>query len=744
MSYELIITEKPSAALKIASALADGSATKRSESTVSYYELTHNGKPIKVASAVGHLFTVAENSDKKWNYPQFDIKWVQSSTVNKASAFTKKYVNVIKKLSKDADEFTVATDYDIEGEVIGYNVIAHICKQKDANRMKYSTLTKEELIKSYEGKQSHLDWGQAHAGVTRHELDWYYGINLSRALTHAIKAAGTFKTLSSGRVQGPALKLLVDKERDISAFIPDPYWQIRLDGEVRGAAIEAWYKNVTDKDSKNDKIFDEQKAKDVYEKTKGQPASVSEVSAKQFKQQPPYPFDLTSMQIEAYRVFKVQPKITLSLAQDLYIGGFISYPRTSSQKLPKELGYKKLLTALTKNSTYKELAEKLLKQKVLKPNEGKKKDDAHPAIYPTGVIPAKLTKDQQRIYDLIVRRFLATFAGEATRETMTINVDIKSEIFIAKGTRTVDKGWHEFYGPYAIFDEVTLPAVEKNDDVIVKKLEKLSKETKPPKRYTPASVIKELEKRNLGTKATRASIVDNLYDRGYVKAKSIEVTDLGIKTVATLEKYSPQILEEQLTRQIEEEMEEIRQEKKKPEEVKQRTIDVLTVILEDFKKKEKDIGEELKKALFESNDKENSTIPCPICKEGTMMIKRGKFGRFLACSRYPDCTTTVSLPKKGKIIASEKPCEKCGHPMLSIQTARKAPQLVCVNPKCKTNEEVPEDKREKIEGEGKECEKCKKGTMVLRKSIYGEFLGCSNYPKCKNVVNIKKKAEKKE
>jgi DNA topoisomerase-1 len=701
---------------------------------VPYYELTHNGKPLRVACAVGHLFTVAEKEKGKWTYPVFDVHWVPSSDVSDASAFTKKYVNVIKKLCKSADDVTVATDYDIEGEVIGYNVVRHICKRDDAARMKFSTLTNEELVKSYEAKAAHLNWGQAHAGVTRHELDWYYGINLSRALTHAIKAAGTYKTLSSGRVQGPALKLLVDKEKEIKAFVSENYWQLQLLGSVNDAAIEAWHKD--------DKIFDEEKAKKIHEHTKGKPARVAAVDAKEFNQSPPHPFDLTSMQIEAYRVFKIQPKITLSIAQDLYVAGLISYPRTSSQKLPKELGYKKLLSALAKQASYKELAETLLSRSSLKPNEGKKTDDAHPAIYPTGNTPSKLKKDDQRIYDLIVRRFMATFADAATRETMTIDVDVDGEVFVAKGTRTKEKGWHVYYGPYAIFDEVTLPKVTPDDEVVVDSIKNLKKETKPPKRYTPASIIKELEKRNLGTKATRATIVDNLYDRGYVKAKSIEVTDLGMKTAATLEKYSPRILDEQLTRDFEDEMEEIRKETKKPDEVKEHARALLLDILEDFKKKEKDIGEELKKALYETEDKANSTVPCPKCDEGTMMIKKGKFGRFLACSAYPDCKTTVSLPSKGKVAASKKECASCGHLLLSIQRGRSAPQEVCINPDCPSQKKAEDQKHL---DEGKQCPKCEKGTLVLRKSIYGAFLGCSNYPKCKHIQKIdeKKESEKK-
>jgi len=188
MAYELIITEKPKSALKIAQAL-DGKIEKDAINGVPFYALEHKGKKIKITSAVGHIYSLAEKTPSKWAYPVFDIEWKEAGEVRKESDYTEKYINAIKKLAKDADSFTVATDYDIEGEVIGLNAIRFACKQKDAARMKFSTLTKEDLVKSYEHKSKTLDWGLAMAGETRHKLDWYYGINISRALTHAIKSS---------------------------------------------------------------------------------------------------------------------------------------------------------------------------------------------------------------------------------------------------------------------------------------------------------------------------------------------------------------------------------------------------------------------------------------------------------------------------------------------------------------------------------------------------------------------------
>src|SRR3989338_8670158 len=240
--YELIICEKPAAANKIAEALADGKAIKENYQGVPHYKLTHGKKDIVVACAVGHLYGLSEKQKKGWAFPVFDIEWKPVSETVKNSAFTKKYLNTLKKLAKDADSFTVACDYDQEGEIIGLNVVRYICHQKDAYRMKFSTLTKPDLIKAYENKSQHFDWGQAESGEARHFLDWYNGINYSRALTAAIKSVGAFKIMSTGRVQGPALKIIVDRERDINAFKSTPFWQIQLTGEYNKQVITAFHK----------------------------------------------------------------------------------------------------------------------------------------------------------------------------------------------------------------------------------------------------------------------------------------------------------------------------------------------------------------------------------------------------------------------------------------------------------------------------------------------------------------------
>ncbi len=742
MTYELIITEKPNAAKMIATALADGKAIKEAIQGVPYYKISHNKKDIVVGCAVGHLYTVAEK-EKSFKYPSFDILWKATSDVDPKS-FTKKYLTTLKKLAKDAAEFTVATDYDIEGEVIGLNCIRYACKQKDASRMKFSTLTKNDIVQAYNNKHKTLDWGQALAGETRHYLDWMYGMNISRALTLAIKNSGMYKTMSSGRVQGPALKLVVEKEKEIKAFVSQKYWEIQVNG-----AFQNFSSQTLEAGHEKGKMFSEDEALKILSKVKGKNGTITKIQKSQFIQKTPVPFDLTTLQMESYRLFHISPKETLEIAQELYTGGFISYPRTSSQKLPKEIGYKPILEGLKKHKDFEKFALELInkekKQKGLIPSEGKKTDPAHPAIYPTGNIP-HCHERPFKVYDLIVKRFFACFGEDAQRETVTINIEIEKEPFITRGTTTIHEGWHKYYHPYVKLEEQLLPAVKEKDTFINKETIKHDKETQPPRRFSPASIIKELEKQNLGTKATRAAIVDTLYQRNYVKNESIEATELGINTVATLEKFCPEILDVKLTRHFEIEMDKIREGKYKEEQVLEEAKKTLIKILEKFKKNEKSIGKELNESHREGMEKESYIGPCPVCKEGNLRItySRKTKKKFIACDKYPDCKTIFNLPNFGIAKNTEKICEQCKYPIIKIIAGRRT-QESCLNPQCPSKKSEDKEVQNHIDAleSGKivkKCPKCGKD-MILRRSMYGQFLGCSGYPKCRSIEKLPKTAD---
>jgi DNA topoisomerase I len=681
---QLIIAEKPSAAAKIAAAL--GPADQKKQGTVSWYEISD--KKIYVASAVGHLFGLTSS---KRGYPVFEVEWKPTFETSKSSAFTKKYYSVLQKLAKKCDEFVVATDYDIEGEVIGLNIVRFLCKQKDAQRMKFSTLTKEDLVDAYKTRFKTLDWGQAKAGEMRHTLDWYFGINLSKAAMSAVsKATNRFVKLSIGRVQGPALALLAERELEIKSFKPVPYWQIFADVKLKTGVFEAIHFE--------DKFWDEKKAKQIFEKVKNKPATIAKIAKTKQAVLPPFPFDLTSLQIESYRCFKMSPKRTLSAAQELYTSAYISYPRTSSQKLPAKLGFKKIITKLSKNAKYTKTTKEVLKTKLI-PNEGKKIDAAHPAIYPTGALAIGLEDDAAKVYDLIVKRFFSVFGEPGERESTKVGLMIEKEPFVMRGIITTKLGWQKWYIPYSNKQELELPQLNIGE-VYSEKTRFNADETKPPKRYTPASVIKALEKENLGTKATRANIIEILRDRGYIQGTPIQVTELGLKVIDTFGKYAPTILSKELTRKFEEEMDKIRENKKKPESVLSDAKKAITKICDDFDKNRENIGKLLGEAFIETQTKKNTLCKCLKCGKGDMRVltSRKTRKRFLACSGYPKCKTCWGMPQKGTFSIIKSTC-KCGTPYAQFYTRGRKPWRLCLNPNCEFKEPYEPKKDKKADKE---------------------------------------------
>ena len=674
--YELIITEKPQAASKIANAL--GSPKQKSGKGNSYYELTKNGKRIVVACAVGHLFTLKQNVVGS-GVPIFDVSWAPNYLIKKGD-FTKKYYDTLLTLAKGAESLTVATDYDIEGEVIGTNVVRLICGQNDAERMKFSTLTDSELNKAYDNKMEHIDWPQEIAGETRHYLDWYYGINLSRALMNAIKTTGKFKIMSIGRVQGPALNLIVKKEKEITSFKPETYWQVFVDLD-NPKIILKYIKDIFDK-----------KELDKFENLVGKKINTETIKSEQ-KIPPHPPFNLTTLQTETYKFYGITPTNTLRAAQKLYLAGLISYPRTSSQKLPDSIDYKSILDKL--KIIYK--VPKLITRN--KPVEGKKTDPAHPSIYPTGEKQV-LSGDEEKIYNLIARRFLSLFCDDAIIARKKIVGVIDDLKFTTSGSEIVKKAWMEIY-PSKLKEE-KLPDCNGEKTIVDSRIDE--KETQPPKRYSQASILSLLEKKNLGTKATRASILETLYDRGYIKEKSIEATPLGISLIETMEKYSPIIIDEKLTKELQDKMDDIVKSKKGLEEKRDKVIDkakkTIIAIAKDFEKNEERIGSELMGAEIKNRaiqKKENTLCDCPKCGEGSLAITYSKKNRrqFIACDAYPKCLNTYSLPPNGVIKKTDKVCEECGFPMLMSLRKAKRPWIFCFNPECKTNESWVKKRDEK-------------------------------------------------
>ena len=707
--HEVIICEKPSSAEKIAKALSPSAKKKVYNKKVKYWELTRDSKDITVVSGVGHLYSLVP--DKARYKISFDLHWAPSHEVNKSSAFTKSYLQAIKKFGKNADSYIHACDYDVEGTLIGYNALKYACGEdslKKASRMKFSTLTKKDIIEAYENRID-IDMHQVDNGIARHILDYYFGMNISIALSDSVrKTKHRFLKLSVGRVQTPTLSILVNREKEIREFVPEPYWVIRAILDFEDIEIKHTAGN----------IFDRQLAQEIFNKCEGKDALVDKIEFSNSKTRPPVPFNLSGLQAEAYSVFGFSPKRTQIAAQNLYSAGYTSYPRTSSQKLPESLGFDSIFEQLAANPEFKKHIDKLPSK--LKPNNGKKEDAAHPPIHPTGILPSKLNKDEQKIYDLIVYRFIAVFFDAAKFETMKTTLDIEGEKFKFSRRRVTYKGWMEHY-PFRKIDNEPFPDVKEGDMMSVKELISDEKETKPPARYNQASLIKELEKKNLGTKATRADIIDKLYDRKYIEGSKIEVNSLGEHLIDTLNTYCNNLTSEKLTRSLEIKLEDINTNKTTKESVVDEGENEVKEILGDINNNVNGIGSKLYEAYQASNIVGE-------CSCGGKLVKRsGRYGNFVGCTNYPDCNVTYSLPRNASVI--KKTCEKCGLPMIAAGKGRNR-QEMCLDPNCGKDT----TKKHDPEVVGK-CPKCGKD-LLKRSGRFGDFVGCKGFPKCKFTCSV--------
>ena len=678
--YTLIVAEKPSAARRIAEALdVKNKPELRKDGGVSYF-VVDRGRKIVVVSAIGHLYTVTQQGGKKTRYPIFDFTWAPRHLVEKGAGKVKAHIETISKLALEADTFIDACDFDVEGNLIGYNILKYACgKAEVAKRMKYSTLTSSDLVEAYENVLPMLDFSLIEAGRTRHEVDWLYGINLSRALTGAVKhTCGRYVSLSTGRVQGPTLRFLVQREEDILCFVPTPFWTVKAEVEVDGRVYEAKYEKRT--------VECKAEAVEIVEACQGRSGKISKVERRIVSQSPPVPFDLGALQREAYRLFGFSPKRTTDLAERLYLDALISYPRTSSQKLPPSINYRFILHSLAQQTKYEKPCLELLRLEELKPHEGKKIDPAHPAVYPTGNRPKrKLNRAQGKLLELIVKRFLALFGDPARRERTRIEIHLDDHLFFLSGSKVLKEGWMKFYKPYVHFDEFELPSVREGEDVVVKKVTFDDSFTKPPPRYNSGSLLKRMEEESIGTKATRAEIIQTLQKRKYISAKNIQVTTLGFSLTEILEKYASTIVSVQLTRELEEKMQSIQDGEEERESVLAEAISQLKPVLAELRRREGTVGKTLNMAVQQSMLEERTVGTCSKCKSQLMILHSRKTGkRFVGCTGYFKgiCKTSFPLPQQGLIKPNRKSCLSCGSPIVTLIRRRRKPWRFCINPNC--------------------------------------------------------------
>ena len=642
------------------------------------YEAERASERLLVCSALGHLYKVDQaSSSRRREYPVWEYEWKPIHAAERGRERQERWLNAITEIAKRAKAFVNACDFDVEGSLIGYMILKYAGAGADAKarRMKFSTLTREELQYAYEHMLPQLDFPLINAGLCRHEVDWLYGINLSRALTEsARKSSGRYATLSTGRVQGPTLRFAVDREQEIETFLPLPYWDIQAIVEINGERLRAEFEVG--------RFSVKTEAENVASLSDGKEGLVEEIESKSVSLAPPFPFDLPSLQAEAYRQLGLTPRHSLGIAERLYLDALISYPRTSSQKLPVSIGYQRVLQGLSNDSNYSQSAKKLLSQQSLHPNEGKKTDPAHPAVYPTGTLPKRsLDSKESKLYDLIVKRFMATFAPPATRETVKVTIKVNNLRFHLRGSHILVVGWIDFYKPYAKFEDVNLPQLSKGTPVKLLSVKAVEKFSQPPPRYNPNSLLREMETNEIGTKATRAEIIETLIRRAYIRGDQIEVTPLGIHIVDVLEKFCPKVLDVALTRELEEMMENIGLGKEEKQRVVDEAVNHLKPIMEELKAHEQEVGDQLSHMIQQARTAELTlSVPCPRCGRKLHVVKSRKSGkRFIGCLGKWEggCSFTLPLPQLGTLTLLDNKCSKCGFQLVKVVSKGRRPLVTC-------------------------------------------------------------------
>ncbi|KXH76854.1 MAG: hypothetical protein AM326_06470 [Candidatus Thorarchaeota archaeon SMTZ-45] len=344
---------------------------------------------------------------------------------------------------------------------------------------------------------------------------------------------------------------------------------------------------------------------------------------------------------------------------------------------------REILNGLGEIKDYTSMVKRVIKRGNFTPVQGEKSDPAHPAIHPTGSKATKrLTPSEKKLYDLIVRRFLALFGEVAVKEHLRADIKHENHLLYLRGLRILKSGWMEFYGPYVKTKERELPEISEGDAVTLSPVSYEERYTQPPSRFNPSSLLKLLERENLGTKATRAGIVDSIKSRGYAINDNFELSTLGYALYETLEKYMPDILSSELTRHLENEMNDIQQEKKNKEDVLSKAKGELLRMLDNFKTQEEDIGNYLVQGLQRYWRSKEELGACPRCEDGTLrVIRSAKTGkRFVGCSNYSEgkCDQTFPLPQKGDISPLDAKCSYCGYQMFQVTSSRRKWET-CIN-----------------------------------------------------------------
>lgn len=662
---------------------------------------------------------------KGWKVPS--LPYLVWAPIEKLPA-EKEIIRALKNLAKKADSVVIGTDFDREGELIGSDALAmvrDVAPDVPVSRARYSAFTKAEIDHAF-ANLVELDQNLADAGESRQYIDLIWGAALTRYLTMA-KFGGFGNVRSAGRVQTPTLALVVERERERLAFKPEDFWVIGGEARPAGAGDDEAFKIS----HANGRFTDREAAETAFSHVEGATTgTVTEVVKKSRTQRPPAPFNTTSLQAAA-AAEGISPARTMRIAESLYMDGLISYPRVDNTVYPRSLDLRATVKAIAEVPQYAPACRELLAREKLTATRGKTETTDHPPIYPTAPAdPAKLEPAQWKLYNLIARRFLATLSDAAVIEGTKISIDVAGEPFQASGDVLKVPGFRAVY-PFGLKRDEQLPALEQGDAVDVREMQLEAKQTEPPARYSQGRLVQEMEKRSLGTKSTRASIIERLYQVKYFKGQPsgpIEPSQLGMAIIDALHTYAPRITTPDMTSELEEDMTHVAEGRDTQEQVVQHSRALLAGMLDALIEHKDDLGE----AISDAVTADARVGACPKCGKDLVMKTSAKTrGSFIGCMGWPDCDVTYPVPSGVRVSPLEGEaavCPECGAPRIKCQPFRQKAYEVCVNPKCPTNYE-PDLKV----GECSVCaEAGRHGDLIAHKSEKSgkRFIRCTNYDDC--------------
>jgi DNA topoisomerase-1 len=716
---ELIITEKDNAARRIADILSGGSAEAERTNGVNVYKW--GGK--RCIGLSGHVVGV--------DFPPEYNDWRDVEPVELIDAPIDKHptqeniVAALRRLARRARRVVIATDYDREGELIGkeaYELVREVNEDVPVDRVRFSSITDREVTEAFENPDE-LDFDLAAAGEARQIVDLVWGAALTRFLSLSARQLGN-DFISVGRVQGPTLKLIVDREREIEAFDPEDYWELFADLQKGEEGFEAQYFYLDEDDNEAERVWDEAAAGGAYETLReATSARVESVRRRTRRDEPPAPFNTTQF-IRAAGSIGYSAQRAMSIAEDLYTAGYVTYPRTDNTVYPEDLDPRELLSEFSGHRTFGDDADSLLDRAEIEPTAGDNETTDHPPIHPTGELPSRadLSEDEWEVYELVVRRFFATVAEAAEWEHLRVVADAKGLSLKANGKRLVRPGYHAVY-PYFNSSESFVPDVEEGEKLAVTDTRIEAKQTQPPRRYGQSRLIETMEKMGIGTKATRHDVIQKLYDRGYIESDPPKPTRLARAVVEASEEFAELVVSEEMTAQLEADMQAITRGEATLEDVTDESREMLEDVFEGLMES----GEEVGKHLQDSLKADKTVGTCPECG-GDLVVRKSRHGSyFIGCDSYPDCTYTLPLPSTGKPLIMEESCEEHDLHHVKMLAGRKTFVHGC--PLCKAEE--ADEQEDLVIGECPECGEEHGGELAIKRLRSGSRLvGCTRYPDC--------------